>query len=106
MTIDRVATAARTSACRLGSMDELMVFAVRSDAIPSPTAPGDRRVKTDERTPKSVPLSVGSRSDRAANRQVIPGVFLNTDRTPVENGSDQREAVSDPISVDRAELTM
>jgi hypothetical protein len=58
MTIDRVATAARTSACRPGIMDQLMVFAVLRGPIASPTAPGDRRVKTDKRTPKSVPLTV------------------------------------------------
>jgi hypothetical protein len=67
MTIDRVATAARASASWPGSMDELMVFAVRSCVIPSPNASVDRRVKTDKRSPKYVPLRPCSRQPNASS---------------------------------------
>ncbi len=108
MTIDRVATAARTSACRPGSMDELMVFAVRSGAIASPTAPVDRRVKTDKRSPKSVPLSVSSLSPRSDHRStpdrpsgnpdVIAGLFLLERFAHELRPTRTQWRVSDPIA--------
>ncbi len=68
MTIDRVAIAVDTSACRPGRMDGLMVLALRSSAIPRPTALVDCRVETDQRTPKSVPLSGRCSLDKIGNK--------------------------------------